>query len=171
MSEEKLCKTVRQYHKEPISPDDFEKLKEIAKDYRYVKNYVYQRYGGIHSLSKLYAKYTVQNEMTESGVRGELGLPSVYFYLAVFEALGDIKTQWTKTKREVLQAIKANEWLKPEEKHYLRFVIKVNACFDGILTGREAIVPDIMQETYLELVKDVDTARLNHYLCRQVRKN
>lgn len=59
------------------------KLQEIAEDYRAVKNYVYQRYGGIKSLSKIYPGYTVQNEMTASGLRASLGLPSVYFYLAV----------------------------------------------------------------------------------------
>ena len=37
------------------------KLQEIAGDYRTVKNYVYQRYGGIKSLSKIYPGYTVQN--------------------------------------------------------------------------------------------------------------
>ncbi|MBD5521773.1 MAG: hypothetical protein HDR03_11265 [Lachnospiraceae bacterium] len=44
------------------------KLQEIADDYSRVKNYVYQRYGGINSLSKIYPGYTVQNEMTRSGL-------------------------------------------------------------------------------------------------------
>ena len=105
MPSSKLCKTIHQYSKEPLSQEDMQKLCEIAEDYCKVKNYVYQRYGGIRSLSKLYPGYTIQNEMTESGLRGELGLPSVYFYLAIFDALGDIKTQWTKTKTAVLKQI------------------------------------------------------------------
>ncbi len=105
MSSRTICKTVHQYNKNPVSKEDMEKLQEIAEDYRKVKNYVYSRYGGIGSLLKLYPGYTVQNEMTESELRSELGMPSVYFYLAVFDALGDIKSQWTRTKTRVLELL------------------------------------------------------------------
>lgn len=67
-------------------------LSECAGDCRTVKNYVYDRYSGIHSLPKLCPGYTIQNEMTKSGLRKSLGLPSLYFYLSVFDALGDIKS-------------------------------------------------------------------------------
>ena len=36
-----VCKTVHQYSKGEISDEDMAKLKEIAEDYRTVKNYVY----------------------------------------------------------------------------------------------------------------------------------
>ncbi len=83
-----ICKTVRQYNSEPISETDMKKLQEIAKDYSTVKNYVYQRYGGIKSLPKIYPGYTVQNEMTASGLRTTLGLPryiSIWLYLTHWE--------------------------------------------------------------------------------------
>ena len=83
MQKNTICKTVRQYNKEPIPKADMKKLQEIADDYSKVKNYVYQRYGGIGALSKLYPGYMIQNEMTASGLREQLELPSVYFYLAV----------------------------------------------------------------------------------------
>ena len=78
MSPDRVCKTVHQYNKKPVPEEDMQKLLEIAKDYQTVKNYVYNRFGGISGLSKLYPGYTVQNEMTESGFRETLGLPSVY---------------------------------------------------------------------------------------------
>ena len=87
MAPDKICKTVHQYNKEPLSAGDMQKLLDIAEDYRKVKNYVYARYGGIGSLKKIYPGYTVQNEMTNTSLRSSLGLPSVYFYLAVFDAL------------------------------------------------------------------------------------
>ncbi len=170
MPSSKLCKTIHQYSKEPLSQEDMQKLCEIAEDYCKVKNYVYQRYGGIRSLSKLYPGYTIQNEMTESGLRGKLGLPSVYFYLAIFDALGDIKTQWTKTKTAVLKQINKKEELTQEEKHYLRFVIKIDSCFDNILCGRKMKIPEEMESKYAEILGCVtDVERLNRYLCRQVR--
>jgi len=171
------------------------KLQEIAEDYGRVKNYVYQRYGGIRSLPKLYPGYTVQNEMTESGLRTQLQMPSVYFYLAVFDALGDIKSQWTRTKNSVLAAINANEEFCPEEKHYLRFVMKVTGCFDNLLNGRKAVIPQVMKGQYERILTELSQKlpdreslqidnkkesalsqeehlkRLNRYLCRQVRKH
>ena len=166
-----LCKTVRQYNKEPVSPEDMAKLREIAEDYRRVKNYIYARYGGIGSLAKLYPGYTIQNEMTKSGLRAELAMPSVYFYLAIFDALGDIKAQWTRTKSEVLSRISENETLTAEEKHYLRFVLKSVSLLDAALNQKQAEIPSVLRQTYRELAGQVDTEKLHRYLCRQVRKH
>lgn len=166
-----VCKTIHQYNKEPISMEDMKKLKEIAEDYRRVKNYVYTRYGGIGSLQKLYPGYTVQNEMTESGLRAELQLPSVYFYRAVFDALGDIKSQWSRTKSKVLKLIAQNEGFDAEEKHYLRFLLKSANAFEAALNQTEVRLPQEMQLKYDMLAGQVDTAKLHRYLCRQVRKH
>lgn len=170
MPPETICKTVRQYSKFPIPKEDMEKLLEIAADYRKVKNYVYDRYSGIGSLTKIYPGYTVQNEMTKSGFRAELGLPSVYFYLAMFEALGEIRGQWSRTKTKILELVGKNENFTPEEKHYLRFVLKVANAFDGVLNQKPPGLPKEIQRQYEALGETVDTERLNRYLCRQVRK-
>jgi len=147
------------------------KLQEIAGDYRTVKNYVYQRYGGIKSLPKIYPGYTVQNEMTASGLRTSLGMPSVYFYLAVFDALGDIKNQWTQTKGRIEKCIRENENLTPEDRHYLRFVMKQSHCFESILLGHKMELSDEWQKSFEEVREGVDENRLNQYLCRQVRRH
>lgn len=171
MPREKLCKTVHQYNKDPLPAADMEKLQKIGEDQQRVKAYVYDRYGGIGSLGKLYPGYTIQNEMTESGLRDRLGLPSVYFYLAIFEALGDIKCQWSRTKTKLLELIKRNEGLSPEEKHYLRFLLKVGNAFEAVLSQRPVELPAQLQTTYSGLASQVDTGKLDRYLCRQVRKH
>lgn len=165
-----ICRTVRQYSKGPVSQADMEKLLEVAEDYRKVKNYVYDRYGGIGSLSKLYPGYTVQNEMTACGLRSDLGMPSVYFYLAVFDALGDIKTQWSRTKARILELVGKNDRFSPEEKHYLRFLLKVNNAFAAVLNQMEIKLPKEMQKKYDELSGQADSGKLCQYLRRQVRK-
>ena len=147
-----------------------QKLLEIAEDYKTVKNYVYHRFGGIGSLSKIYPGYTVQNEMTGSGLRTELAMPSVYFYLAVFEALGDIKSQWTRTKSKLLKLIGVNGNLTEEEKHYLRFLLKVNNAFDAVLNENQVRLPREIQKKYEELLARVDAEKMHRYLRRQVRK-
>lgn len=171
MPPDKICKTVRQHNKEPISREDMEKLQEIAVDYGKVKNYVYDHFGGIGSLSKIYPGYTVQNEMTATDLRRNLGLPSVYFYLAIFDALADIKSQWIRTKAKVLQLIGANNNLTPEEKHYLRFVLKVNNAFTAILNQEAIELPQDIRKKYEEVSEGVQVEHLHRYLCRQVRKH
>ncbi len=171
MSQDTIIKTVYQYSRDPVSETDMGKLLEIAADYCRVKNYVYRRYGGIGSLGKLYPGYTVQNEMTRSGLREELGMPSVYFYLAVFDALGDIKCQWTVVKSEILKRIARNGELSPEEKHYLRFLLKVDKGFQAVVNQRKPEgLPEGIREQMEALAGQVDAGKLHRYLCRQVRK-
>ncbi|MCI8659497.1 MAG: transposase [Lachnospiraceae bacterium] len=170
MSSDKICKTVRQYNKVPISKEDMGKLQDIAIDYSKVKNYVYDRFGGIGSLSKLYPGYTIQNEMTATDLRKILGLPSVYFYLAIFEALADIKGQWNRTKSKLLLLIGTNDNFTSEEKHYLRFVLKVNNAFSAILNQKPMELSQEIQKKYEEVAIGINKERLHRYLCRQVRK-
>ncbi len=165
-----VCRTVHQYNREPVPAEDMSKLLAIAQDYRKVKNYVYARYGGVGSLSKLYPGYTVQNEMTGSGLRVELGLPSVYFYRAVFDALGDIKSQWVRTRTKVGQLLGRNENFTAQEKHYLRFLLKSTNAFEAVLNQKPVLLPQEMQKKFEELSGQVDTLKLHRYLCRQVRK-
>lgn len=165
-----ICKTIHQYSRGPLSKEDRDKILEIAEDCCKVKNYVYQRYGGMGSLKKLYPGYTIQNEMTGSGLRDLLRMPSVYFYLAMFDALADIKSQWTRTKNKVLELIGKNEGFSDEEKHYLRFLIKVSNAFEAVLNQEAIALPKEMEKRYQELAETVDTEKLHQYLRRQVRK-
>jgi len=147
------------------------RLQEIAEDCRKVRNEVYERYGGIGGLGKIYPGYTAQNEMTKSGLRERLGLPSVYFYLAVFDALGDIKCQWARVKSAVEDNIRKHSELTAEERHYLRFVLKQSRCFEAILTDREVALSENWVSAYRELCQGLDVVRLNQYLRRQVRRH
>lgn len=171
MPQSTICKTVRQYNSMPVPEADMKKLQEIAGDYSTVKNYVYQRYGGIRSLPKIYPGYTVQNEMTASGLRAQLGLPSVYFYLAVFDALGDIKNQWTQIKGRIEKCIRENENLTQEDRHYLRFVMKQSRCFEAILLEEEIQLSEEWEKPFQEVRTGVEEKRLNQYLRRQVRRH
>lgn len=170
MQPDKVCKTIHQYSRGPILAADMEKLQEIALDQQKVKNLVYTRYGGIGSLSKLYPGYTIQNEMTKSGLRERMGMPAVYFYLAIFDALGDIRGQWSRTKKKVLDSVNRSGSFSDEEKHYLRYLLKVGNAFEAAVNQRPIKLPGSMQKTYQGLAAAVDVERLHRYLCRQVRR-
>jgi putative transposase len=172
MPPRRIHKTVRQFNKEPIPERDMKKLIEIAEDYRTVKNYVYARYARRGGLLKIYPGYTVQNEMTKSGLRTQLKLPAVYFYLAVFDALGDIKNQWGQTRANVLRRVNQNENFTPEEKHYLRLLLRVNNFFQSVLNQKEPRgVPKEIQKQHNVLAGEVNAEKLCRYLRRQVRKH
>lgn len=165
-----VCKIIRQYNKVPLSPEEMQKLQEIARDYARVKNEIYQRYGGMKSLPKLYPGYTIQNEMTRSGLREQLGLPSVYFYLAIFDALKEIKIYWSGVRASVLKRVNAHEGLKEEEKHFLRYLLKVSNAFESALNGSVLDLPKELQNQYDALSAQVDIKKMENYLRRQVRK-
>lgn len=171
MQPQTICKTVHQYNKYPVSGEDMNRLLAIAEDCKKVKNYVFQRYSGINSLAKLYPGYTIQNEMTKSGLRKALALPSVYFYLSIFDALGAIKTQWTMTKSKVLDLATRNERLTQEEKNYIRFILNVSNVFEAVLNQKTACnLPTALCKQYEAAGSQIDREKLDRYLCRQVRK-
>lgn len=94
----------------------------------------------------------------------------MYFYLAVFEALGDIKAQWTRTKTKLLKLINKNTSFSGADKHYLRFLLKVGNAMEQVLCGKTVALKPKLQQQYSQLAAEVDTGRLGRYLCRQVRK-
>lgn len=169
MSENSLCKTVYQYNRQPVSKEDMDKLLEIAKDYQSVKNHVYQRYGGVKSIEKIYPGYTVQKELGKSGLREQLKLPSVYFNVAILDAVKNIKNQWSRTKKQVLKRINHHPDFTEEEKHYLRFLLKVNNAFEMVLNEKEILLEPAIQEKYDQLSQHIDQRKLHSYLRRQVR--
>lgn len=191
MPSKTIRKTVCQYNKEPIPDVDMQKLIDIAKDYQAVKKQVYQRYGGISALPKLYPGYTIQKELASSTLRDEFGIPAVYFNLAIFDALGDIRSRWAKTKSDVRARVNQNINFTEEEKHYLRFVLKTDGAFSGILNQappQNWKMTGAIRRHYEELSEALNTealgaqatstkaagmeayGKLHRYLCRQVRK-
>ena len=175
-NDKKICKSIHQYSKGKISIENMDILMEIGHGCMVTKNYIYQRYGGIRSLGKLSSGYVVDAEVKETGFREKIGLPSVYFTASVNRALGDIKIMWTQVKNGINDAANRNERFSPEDKHYIRFVVKVNDCFGSILNGKPVLLPEEMQSRYESVIAKLGAEgaqrvkNLNRYICRQTRK-
>jgi len=146
-------KIVRQYNAVPLTDEDLEKLLTVAQEYRKVKNYVYQKYGGIKSLGKVYQGYTIQQEVLHAPFRTTINLPTIYVVLAIGEAVSNIKARWTDIRQQVQVNVSRHPDFSDEEKHYLRYALKMPPILAAILNRQ-----------------DEREAKLNHYLCRQVRK-
>ena len=161
---ESFRKTVCQYS-EALPRETIEFLQGIAEDYGKVKNYVYGRYSGIKSGNRLVPVYDVLTEMRHCGLRSELDLPTAYYELAVSEAVSDIRGMWGMLKNVLRDLINANENLTPDDRTYLRTVLKINSVFAAILNRQEYEMPHKAEGL------QVDAKRLNNLLCRLVRRH
>ncbi len=163
-TDEIITKTAALYSG-PLPDETMESLRGIARDYCKVKNYVYGRYSGVANVNRLTPVYTVLNEMRHCGLRQQLGLPAVYYELAVSEAVGDIKGMWGVLRNRLRELISENENLSVEDRLYLRTVLKINSVFAAVLNRQEYEMPDKAKDM------ELDVKRLNNLLCRLVRRH
>lgn len=175
-SGEKICKAVHQYSKGKISSKNMDTLMEIGHGCMATRNYIYQKYGGIKSLVKVYSGYEVDSEVRAAGFREKIGLPSVYFSSSVSRALADIKIMWAQVRNGINDAVSRNERFSPEDRHYIRFVLKTDVCYENILNRKSAPLPEKIQPGYEKVIADLGceggqrVKNLNRYICRQTRK-
>ncbi len=128
------------------------------------KKTTYECYSGIGSLGKLTPGYTVLSEMRASGMRQKLGMPIVYYELAILDALTAIKGRWGILRDTLKRLASFHEGFTKEDRTYIYTVLKWNSVYAAILQGEDYEEPN--------LVKDlpVDKHRLNNWLRRQTRK-
>lgn len=160
---DRMTKIVWQYT-QPLPEETMDFLKGIAGDYAKVKQSVYERYSGIASLGRLASLYDIMTQMRHCGLREQLGLPSVYYELAVRDAVSDIKGMWGMLKNKIRTLIAANENLSEEDRLYLRTVLKLDPVYAAILNREKYSMPE--KAAGLE----IETERLNNLLRRLTRR-
>lgn len=69
-----------------------------------------------------------------------------------------------------MKLVNKNESFTEEEKHYLRFILKVSNAFEAVLNQRPIELAAKIKRQYQELSEQVDVEKMHRYLCRQVRK-
>ena len=158
-----MTKIVWQYT-ESLPEETMDFLRGIAGDYVKVKASVYERYSGIASLGRLASLYDIMTQMRPCGLREQLDLPSVYYELAVRDAVSDIKGMWGMLKNKIRTLIAVNENLNDEDRLYLRTVLKLDPVYAAILNREEYLMPE--KAAGLER----DTKRLNNLLRRMTRR-
>ena len=128
-----IPRTVKQ-HSFPINNKDFEEIKLIAKRYRDVKNYVYSRYSGVHSLLilKNYKK-VIRDDWVQTKFAQQWNLPARYWKLALDEAISTINSLWSNAKNAVKKALRNNPNITDDEKHYIYYILKADELLHAIL--------------------------------------
>lgn len=164
MKKEKIStKTVWQYT-EKLSEETMDFLKGIALDYIKVKASVYERYSGVKSFGRLASVYDIMTEMRHCGLREQLNLPSVYYELAVRDAVSDIKGMWGMLKNRIRALVTVNEHLSGDDRMYLRIVLKLDKVYAAILNEKDYPMPEKTRGL------NMDTIYLNNLLRRLTRR-
>lgn len=160
---DRLTKIAWQYT-ETLPQESVDFLRGIAEDYAKVKSSVYERYSGIAGLGQLGFVYDIMTQMRHCGLREQLGLPSVYYELAVRDAVTDIKGMWGMLKNKIRTLITANENLSDDDRLYLRTVLRLDSVYAAILNRADYTMP----EKAVGLA--IDAERLNNLLRRLTRR-
>lgn len=122
-------------------------------------------YSGIYSLDKIDPGYTVQNEMTASGLRAQMGITSVYFYRAIFDVLQDIKMQWNRLKEKIRLLVMQNPNLCDIERHYIYWILKHQKVYSRVIQRERLDLPPHFQG------KGLNVKRLHNLICRLTRRH
>lgn len=139
------------------------KILLIGEIQRNIKNYVWSRYGGIGSLLKQ-SGWTIRDELIQEKLLSNK-IVGTLSRIAVEKSAGTIKVNWTNTKKEVKRAIRQNENLSEDDRHYLYLCLKHTPTLYEILNYKKV---DYRSEHLREL--KVDVHRLNNLLRRYIRR-
>ena len=135
----------------------------IGEMQRNIKNYVWSRYGGIGSLLKQ-SGWTIRDELIQEKLLSNKVINSLSV-VAVEKSAGTIKVNWSNIKKDVKRAIRQNENLSEDDRHYLYLCLKHTPTLYGILNYKKV---DYKSEHLRDL--KVNVHKLNNLLRRYVRR-
>ena len=100
-------------------------LEELFKSYQSDSNYIYSRFSGIKSLNilKFRTIRKILKEETDSGKLINIKLQGHYFQRCLNSAIGNIKTSWNITIKQVRKKIQ-NKDLTDIEKYFSMIILK-----------------------------------------------
>ena len=158
-----IIKTVKQYSCE-LDDNILSELLFIGKQYKNVKNYVYSRFSGINSILLIENDRKIRDEWTHNKFYEQWKLPARYWKLALSEAISNIKSEWSRIKKRIKSKINKNNNLSNNDKHYIRYILKVNELFYKVLVSNDFYIPEMFND------KNLNYKYLNNLIRRYVRK-
>ena len=92
-------------------------------------------------------------------------MPSVYYELAILDALTAIKSRWGILRGTLKRLAAFHEGFTKEDRIYVYTILKWRSVYAAILQGEPYEEPDMVKNL------SVDKRRLNNWLRRQTRKH
>lgn len=131
-----IIKTVKQ-HSYNLKEDTLAELMFIGNQYKNVRNYVYSRFSGINSILLLLSPRKIRDEWVKTKFYKQWRLPARYWKLALSEAISNIKTNWTNTKKKIRFIARTNENLTDIDLHYINYILKSDDLYHKVLTNKK----------------------------------
>lgn len=155
---ETVVKTVRQHS---LVVNNIDEIRDIAKAYTTVKNYVYSRYSGINSLLLIKGyKKNIRDEWMKSNFAAQWKLPARYWKMALDEAISNIKTEWSNTKNRIKIAVINNENLTESERGFILYILKADSILYSILHSEDFKIPEKLKGLTIRM----------QYICKLIRR-
>jgi len=144
-----------------LAVNNIDEIRDIAKAYTTVKNYVYSRYSGINSLLLIKGyKKNIRDEWMKSNFAAQWKLPARYWKMALDEAISNIKTEWSNTKNRVKIAVINNENLTESERGFILYILKADSILYSILHREGFKIPEKLKGLTIRM----------QYICKLVRR-
>ena len=160
-----MIKCVKQYS---YSSDYIDELLLITKRYNSARNYFYSRFSGIKSIGKLKShRKLIRDVLMREGSCEMFGLQSRQWKMALEDAIGNIKSNWSNSKNKIKVAISNNENLSKDDKHYMFYILKFDSILVDVLTSTKFTAPKGLAEIKVD---DNRKAYLHKLICRYIRK-
>ncbi len=157
-----VVKCIRQHS---FEIDNIDELKHIAEQYTAVKNYVYSRFSGINSMGMLLIyKKQIRDIWVHSKFAEQWKLPARYWKQALDEAVSNIKTEWSNTKKRVKTAVLKNDNLTDDEKRFILYILKADCILQNILLLKGFKRPEKIEE--LDIREKYIYNLIRHYIRR-----
>lgn len=158
-----IIKTVKQ-HSYNLKEDTLAELMFIGNQYKNVRNYVYSRFSGINSILLLLSPRKIRDEWVKTKFYKQWRLPARYWKLALSEAISNIKTNWTNTKKKIRFIARTNENLTDIDLHYINYILKSDDLYHKVLTNKKMETPNKFKD------KNLKTRYLNNLIKRYTRR-
>ena len=154
------------YYSVKLDSSLYKELSTIISRYNRVKTKIAQQYSSINSITKIYnARKDIRDVWTANGTLDSFNIPKRYVRNAIDDAVGNIKSAWSNTKKSIKHHIAKDKNIKDIEKHYIYYVLKSNEILQSILTYNKYDVPTKFNEITSDRIKF-----LNKLIRRLVRK-
>ena len=100
------------------------KLLAVARLYGKVKDYIFNKYGGLEGLLYLNYPRRLRDEWVDSGFGDQFGLQARQWKQALEEALGTLGSLWEGTFTKIRSKASRNKKFSDFERHYINYILK-----------------------------------------------
>lgn len=167
-------------YSQPLTEQQFQQLDSLTIEYGVCRSMFFNQFCGIRNMLKVNHFRQLRNEIRQTGfgkiyqVRYDfLGKHWIY---ALMDTCGNVKSMWANLANRIRHAIRDNDNIDKNERHYLFFVLKFPELWYDVLNYSDTIGNTLIKKykiKYQNLQSELSDNQLRHahsYLRRVTRR-